>query len=206
MPKVFLYKRFERFWHWLQALLVLFLVLTGFEIHGWWKIFGFETAVNVHNFCAYVLIALVVFSVFWHFTTGEWRQYLPTSQYLREMIKFYTSGIFKGEKHPGRKTEISKLNPLQRITYLGLKTFLFPVQIITGLAYLYYNTWQGSEQFVGLQTVAVLHVIGAFLFIMFLIAHVYLTTTGETPTSNIKAMITGYEELEHATEREKLSD
>ena len=31
---------------------------------------------------------------------------------------------------------------------------------------------------------------------IFLVVHVYMTTTGKTPTSNIKAMITGYEELD----------
>jgi hypothetical protein len=30
----------------------------------------------------------------------------------------------------------------------------------------------------------------------FLVAHLYLVTTGHTVTSNLKAMITGYEELE----------
>jgi hypothetical protein len=31
---------------------------------------------------------------------------------------------------------------------------------------------------------------------MFAIIHIYMTTTGTTPISNLKAMITGYEELE----------
>ena len=34
------------------------------------------------------------------------------------------------------------------------------------------------------------------LLIAFIIAHLYLITTGETLTSNLKAMVTGYEELE----------
>jgi hypothetical protein len=32
--------------------------------------------------------------------------------------------------------------------------------------------------------------------VSFFIAHLYLGTTGRTVTSNLKAMITGYEELE----------
>jgi thiosulfate reductase cytochrome b subunit len=31
---------------------------------------------------------------------------------------------------------------------------------------------------------------------VFLIAHLYLTTAGHTPTSHIKAMITGWEEVD----------
>ena len=43
--------------------------------------------------------------------------------------------------------------------------------------------------------IAVVHVLGAFGLVAFLIGHVYLTTTGHTPMTNIKAMITGWEDL-----------
>jgi thiosulfate reductase cytochrome b subunit len=36
--------------------------------------------------------------------------------------------------------------------------------------------------------------VAAFMMLIFLIAHVYLTTTGHTPLAHIKAMITGWEE------------
>ena len=191
MKEVLIYKRFERFWHWMQALLVIMLVLTGFEINGTWGIFGYEAAVDLHNIFAFALIVLVIFAIFWHFTTGEWRQYVPTSKYLKDMLKFYLKGIFKGEPHPVKKTELSKLNPLQRLTYLGLKIFLFPVQIGTGLLYFFYN-----DMDISLELIAFLHTLGAVMFIIFLIVHVYLTTTGHTLTSNLKAMVTGREELE----------
>jgi thiosulfate reductase cytochrome b subunit len=51
--KVYVYKGFERFWHWTQALLIMFLALTGFEIHSSYSLFGFETAVNLHNKAAW---------------------------------------------------------------------------------------------------------------------------------------------------------
>jgi thiosulfate reductase cytochrome b subunit len=34
------------------------------------------------------------------------------------------------------------------------------------------------------------------MILIFFIAHVYLATAGHTPTSHIKAMITGWEEVE----------
>ena len=40
-----------------------------------------------------------------------------------------------------------------------------------------------------------LHTLGAWLFAAFLILHIYLTTTGPTPLSNLRAMITGWETL-----------
>jgi Ni,Fe-hydrogenase I cytochrome b subunit len=47
-----------------------------------------------------------------------------------------------------------------------------------------------------LESLAFWHTLGAFLLMVFLVIHVYMTTTGHTPTSNIQAMITGYEDLE----------
>ena len=121
IKKVYIYKGYERFWHWTQALLILFLAITGFEIHGSFSLFGFEQAVNLHNKAAWALIILIIFTIFWHFTTGEWRQYLPTTQNLRAQVDYYITGIFRNAPHPIRKTVISKLNPLQRLVYLGLK-------------------------------------------------------------------------------------
>ena len=32
--RIYVFKRFERFWHWTQAALIVFMMFTGFEIHG----------------------------------------------------------------------------------------------------------------------------------------------------------------------------
>ena len=42
-----------------------------------------------------------------------------------------------------------------------------------------------------------LGMLGGFAFLAFLIIHVYLTTTGHTVGSHIKAMITGWESIEN---------
>jgi thiosulfate reductase cytochrome b subunit len=42
--------------------------------------------------------------------------------------------------------------------------------------------------------------------IAFVIAHVYLTTTGHTVTSNLKAMITGWEELDEEDDGEEIEE
>ena len=78
MQKVYIYKRFERFWHWSQALLIFFLALTGFEVHDSIHLFGYEKAVSYHRIGAWMLIGLIVFAIFWHITTGEWKQYIPS--------------------------------------------------------------------------------------------------------------------------------
>ena len=57
----------------------------------------------------------------------------------------------------------------------------------------------------GLSIIAIIHTLGAFALLAFVIAHVYLTTTGDTPLSSIIAMITGWEviDLDEKEERQK---
>jgi len=206
MNRMYIYKRFERFWHWSQAALIIFLAITGFEVHGSFHLFGFEKAVTFHRNASMALIVLFVFAIFWHFTIGEWRQYIPTRKKLIDQIKYYAIGMFKGEKHPTEKTALQKLNPLQRFIYLGFKLFMVPIVVISGLYYMLYKTIDANELIVisniDLETIALWHTFGAFLLIAFLIIHVYMTTTGHTYTSNIKAMITGYEDIEIENEAE----
>ena len=53
-----------------------------------------------------------------------------------------------------------------------------------------------------LEIIAIVHTAGAFLLLAFIIAHLYLITTGEKVTSNLKAMLTGYEEHEEEDKHE----
>jgi thiosulfate reductase cytochrome b subunit len=204
IKKVYVYKGFERFWHWTQAFLILFLAITGFEIHSSYTLFGFEAAVDLHNKAAWAFIILIVFAIFWHFTTGEWKQYLPTTKNLRAQAEFYITGIFRNAPHPAKKTVISKLNPLQRLVYLGLKVLIIPVMVLSGLAYMFFRYPHSgiikSANMQDLEVIALVHTFGAFLLMAFLVVHVYLITTGHTVSSNLKAMVTGWEELEEDAE------
>jgi thiosulfate reductase cytochrome b subunit len=198
MKRVLIYKRFERFWHWTQALLVILLALTGFTIHYHWPVMAWETAVWLHKILAWAFVGLVAMAIFWHLTTGEWRQYVPGTGNVMAMIRFYTVGIFRNEPHPVKRTALSKLNPLQKTAYLGLKILVIPVLVTSGFLYYYFNGWQavGFMADWKLQPVALIHTFAAYAMLAFMFAHVYLTTTGRTVFSNLKAMITGWEELE----------
>lgn len=198
--KVYIYKAFERFWHWAQAILIIFLAFTGFEIHGSFEFFGYKNAVTYHNIAAYSLIVLIAFAIFWHFSTGEWKQYVPTVKNIKAQANYYLLGIFRNAPHPTKKTVLSKLNPLQRLVYLGLKILVIPVMVLSGLLYMFYRYPQRQSieplNVGSLEPIALLHTLGAYALTAFIIAHLYLITTGTTITSNLKAMITGYEELE----------
>lgn len=197
MSRVLMFKRFERFWHWSQALLIFVLLFTGFAIHGTYEVMRFSTAVQVHTLAAWALIVLWVFAIFWHFTTGEWRQYIPTRDGLFAVMHYYLIGTFTGASHPYKKTSKAKHNPLQRLAYLFFKVVISPIIWVSGLLYLFYNDWPAKlAGALELETVALVHTGAAFAMLVFIIAHVYMTTMGKTLTSHIKPMITGYEDLD----------
>lgn len=196
MIKTYLYTRYERFWHWLQAVLIFILIVTGLEVHGVYTLVGFQKAVSIHNFIGISWLIAFAFFVFWIFTTGEWRQYIPTTQKMTAVIRYYAFGIFRGEEHPVPKKKGAKHNPLQRVTYLLLAAVLLPVQMATGFLYWAYNFWEawGLSLF-SLKFMALVHMIGAFAVLQFLIIHIYMTTTGHSITAHVKAMISGWEDI-----------
>jgi thiosulfate reductase cytochrome b subunit len=156
----------------------------------------FEQAVKVHDMAAWVFLILIVFAIFWHLTTNEFKQYLPTAKNLKAQLNYYLTGIFAHSPHPTRKRTLSKLNPLQRITYFALKVILIPVMVITGLLYMYFDYPELGIEMESLGPIALVHTLGAYLLLTFLIIHLYLITTGQTITSNLEAMITGWEAVE----------
>lgn len=209
MKAVYIYHKFERFWHWTQAALILFLGFTGFEVHGVYTFFGYENAVMYHRYAAWSFIVLIVFAIFWHLTTGEIKQYTPTLKNLKAQIDYYLLGIFKNAPHPTKKTVLSKLNPLQRLTYLGLKIVVFPILVFSGLLYMYYRYPMAdsiqSLDVGNLQWIAYLHTLGALLLVAFVIVHLYLITTGHTIFTNLKAMITGFEDIEDEEDEKEIN-
>lgn len=197
MVNIYLYTRYERFWHWLQGVAIIVLLITGFEVHDTFTLLGFRTAVDVHSFVGLSWLILFAFFVFWIFTTGEWRQYVPTTKKMFAMVRYYSYGIFRGEPHPVPKRKDAKHNPLQRLAYLSLAALLLPIQMASGFLYWGYNSWpQWGLGWLPLKVVALVHLAGAFAILSFLVVHIYMTTTGHSLLAHIKAMITGWEEVE----------
>lgn len=196
MSRIMIFKRFERFWHWSQAALIFFLMFTGFEIHGSYHVLGFAKATQLHEYAAYALMGLWVLAIFWHLTTGEWKHYIPTTNKLGAVVHYYLIGTFTGAEHPYRATTQAKHNPLQRLAYLGFKLVISPAIWVSGLLYLFYTQWADLDlPFITLGGVAITHTAAAFAMLIFVIAHVYMTTMGKTIFSMIKPMITGYEDM-----------
>ncbi|MEZ4653852.1 MAG: cytochrome b/b6 domain-containing protein, partial [Candidatus Eisenbacteria bacterium] len=200
--KVYLYRRYERIWHWLMAGSILVLMMTGLAVHySGSGTLPLPIAVRLHNVFAVILVVNAFLSLFYHVSTSTIRQFFPDRRGLlgriSEQAHFYVRGLFVGQPHPQPKSMDRKLNPLQQVTYLVLLNLLFPLQMLTGIAIWGIARWPGlADAIGGLSVVAPLHNAGSWLFLAFFVLHVYLTTTGHTVLSNIQAMIDGHDLVE----------
>ncbi len=200
----YMYTVYERQWHWLQTVTIILLLFTGLIIHkpDIFGIFSFSFVVQVHNVLAAILVLNAALALFYHLASGEIRQFLPQPRgFFNQAVAqslYYLRGIFKGEPHPFEKTSRRKMNPLQQLTYLMILNVLLPLQILTGALMWGAQTWPDvAGSLGGLGFLAPLHTLGAWMFASFIVAHVYLTTTaGHAPLDGIRAMITGWDEVE----------
>jgi thiosulfate reductase cytochrome b subunit len=213
LQRVYMYAMYERFWHWLQTAAIVLLLFTGLIIHrpDTFGIFSFRHVVVVHNVLAAILVINAALSLFYHLASGEIRQYLPRPYgFFDQAIvqaKYYLRGIFRAAPHPFEKSPRRKLNPLQQFTYLGILNVLLPLQILTGALMWGAQRWpQWAEPLGGLPVLAPVHSLVAWLFASFIVAHVYLTTTGHGPLASIRAMIDGWDILEtHAPAAQEIT-
>lgn len=203
---VTLYGRYERFWHWTLALTTSVLLITGIDIHyaGVFNLFDFQFSAKLHNAAALIFFANSFMSLFYYITTTKFKQFMPERYELwvniLHQFKYYTYGIFLGEKHPPKSPQ-KKMNPLQQITYLALLNVLLPLQIITGILMWGVDKFDIIAKIVkGYDFIAPIHTAGSWMFLSFLILHIYLTTTGTKVFTNIKAMLTGEERLDVSTD------
>lgn len=201
MKRVAIYTAFERVWHWLQALTILLLLLTGLEIHAPTSVrwLGFARATFLHEALALFTIANAFLSLFYHLATGAIRQFFPQPRDFFSLalaqIAYYTRGIFSGAPHPFVHEPGRKLNVLQQVTYLGVLNVVLPLQVATGVLMWKAQDWARLvHRLGGLHAVATLHVLCAWSFAAFVVMHVYLTTTGPTPLAHLRAMVLGWEE------------
>lgn len=201
--RVQMYDAYRRFWHWLQAISIVTLLVTGLIIHrpDLFAAVSFSAVVSLHNILAALLVINAALSLFYHLATERLQEYIPRPYgFFDDAIrqtKYYVSGIFRGEPHPFDKRPDDRMNPLQKLTYFGILNVLLPLQIVTGALMWGAQTWPEAANAVGgLPFLAPFHSLVAWLFASFIVGHVYLTTTGATPLEAIRGMVTGYEEVE----------
>ncbi|MDY6842745.1 MAG: cytochrome b/b6 domain-containing protein [Thermodesulfobacteriota bacterium] len=198
--KIYLHPLLERIWHWVHALCIFMLILSGAQIH--WpehvNIFGsFGNAIVVHNWFGIITLCDFIFWFIYNVISKRITHYLPNKRDIPfgiiSQAKFYAYGIFRHEPHPYSPSVEEKFNPLQKMTYLPFMFLMMPLLLFTGVLYLFPMFFESFILSIGgLKVVAVLHIIMATIFTAFFIAHIYLATTGHTILDNFIAIITGY--------------
>jgi thiosulfate reductase cytochrome b subunit len=206
MSKVYVNPLPVRIWHWANALMFIVLIVTGVQIRylDIFSLMSFRTAVVVHNWVAFALIAnFFIWLVFYLFSDRN-KAYHPEFNILKladqslEQMLYYGYGMFRGQPNPHHIDPYNKFNPLQRMLYQILMLFLLPLQFATGLMLWDVKRFQPWIDMVGgVRVVDTVHVLIFIFFVFYMFFHPYLATLGHTPTAHIKAMITGYEDDEH---------
>ena len=199
---MYLYPKWIRAWHILNAILFLILIVTGLSMQYTDKenssyVVGFAKAVKWHNFAAFILTANYVFFIIGNVITKNGRYYMLRKENLwsdlMKQLRFYAFGIFKGEKHPFPVTMERKFNPLQKFAYLIVMYIGLPLLIISGFGLLFpeivlYSFFGIS----GLVLTDILHITTGFFLSVFLVIHVYTCTLGARPSTLFWGMISGY--------------
>ncbi len=204
--KLYLHPLAERIWHWVQALLIIVLLLSGMQIH--WPehlaLFGdYSWAVTIHNIAGIILVFLFLIWLIASLYTRRIAHYLMRRHEIYPGLivqaRYYIFDIFRNRPHPYSASIDNKFNPLQKLTYFTFMLIMMPLLLISGLLYLFpVELAVLIEPLGGLKIVGTVHFCMAILFAAFLVAHIYLATTGHTVLADFISMITGYADKEEA--------
>lgn len=210
MKRVFLHTLTIRIWHWVNAVIVIALLVTGMQLRvpwieesarniGLW-LPNYSMAVLIHKYMGYAMAAAFLFWLVYILASGSFRTHyilrpsdLPL---LKRQAAYYIFGLFSGTENPFTPTEKGKFNPLQKIAYGSVMLVLTPAVVITGILFsdifLFREVidWLG-----GVRLLDALHVVVSYLFLLNLIVHLYMCTMGHHLLDHVKAMIVGFEEM-----------
>lgn len=191
-----------RVWHWINAILIVILGVTGMSVHFAdpdLPLVEFALSVRIHNTAGVILIGAYVFFVIANIVTGNWWHFVPKPPGILKRImvqaRWYGIGVFRGEPHPHEPNEKEHFNALQAVTYWKIMYLLMPLTLVTGLIYLYPEfAPETLFGFDGLLPIALTHYLAAVAILLFLLSHIYLGSTGKTVGQMFKMMITGWHE------------
>jgi len=163
---------------------------------------SFATAVKWHNIAAILLTINYIIFVIGNSATENGKYYRTSKKnFITDLgiqLKYYSWGIFKGEKHPFPVTENRKFNPLQKFSYVLAMYVAFPLLIISGLGLMFPETILNRVLGIsGLLLTDILHITMGFFLSLFMLIHIYTCTLGARPSSLFKSMISGFHESDH---------
>ena len=89
--KIYMYPLYERLWHWVQAICIIVLLITGFNLHfpDRIPIFEYKTVLWIHIVFGFILIGNTIYGLIGYLATGDIKHYFPRSikEYPKNAIK-----------------------------------------------------------------------------------------------------------------------
>jgi len=202
-----------RIWHWINALGIITLIVTGAQIRFPEHVAildSYRTAVQVHNVAG--LTVAISFSL-WFFYYKMVKNtldklYIPNEEDLKRgllrQLLFYCFWYFLGRPSPHHATPEEKFNPMQKSAYLAVMFVLMPLVGLTGILLMNVTPLRVLILMSGgLKIIVALHFLLACSLLAFLFTHVYLATLGATPLAYLKPMVFGWEEVPEHHEHEQ---
>lgn len=201
-----------RIWHWVNALAIVTLCVTGAQIRfpEYVNICGtYKAAIRLHNTAGIVASVSFLLWLGYYLIVARSliRIYVPTLEDVkRGMFRqalYYFYFYFRGRPNPHTATPEDKFNPMQKMAYLVMMLVLVPLIIVTGILLLNVEplrAWVTAAG--GIKLIDGAHFLLACAFCAFLFTHAYLATLGHTPLAHFKPMWTGWEEVEESPPEE----
>jgi thiosulfate reductase cytochrome b subunit len=191
-------------------MLVIVLMITGIQLRvpGVKEISSglaflipeYSVTVLIHIYFGYGMSLSFLFWLLYIIVSGSFRtHYIWRTADLPAMGKqgyYYLVGIFKGSENPFIPTSDGKFNPLQKIAYGFVMLVITPVMVITGILFSNIFFFRSIiDRLGGIRLLDAVHVVTSYLFLLYLILHLYMCTMSHHVFVHIKAMITGFEEI-----------
>lgn len=210
---VYVFEAPVRIWHWLHALSFAVLAVTGYLIANPLPSVGGEASEHfmmgnlrmIHFIAGYVFAIGFAVRIYWGFVGNKYSRellYLPVwrGKWWRdffEEVKYY---LFLRREAP----ESIGHNPLAQTAMWFFNTLLALFMIVTGFALYSENLGLGSwadrwfgwaiPLLGGPQEVRMLHIFGMWLFIVFVIIHIYMAVRADimSKQSSLSTIISGW--------------
>ena len=209
--RIYLQPKPVRIWHWLNALGIVTLIVSGAQIRfpEHISLLGsdYKSVILLHNTAGFVVA--ISFSIWFFYYTFVARNmhkiYLPSRDDLQNGLlrqaKFYFLTYFLGWQNPHHPTPENKFNPMQKSAYLAIMFVLVPLVSLSGILLTNVEPLRNLIVMMGgLKFLVGLHFLLACSLCAFLFTHIYLATLGHTPLAYFKPMFTGWEEVEEHDE------
>jgi len=179
-----------RCFHWVNAISIIMLTLTGFVIHNPlnFHLFGgnMDTVRYLHFMFMYVLIFSTIGRIWYMIITKDYRNILFYRwQDVKDLGSLALYYLFLKNTYP----DYGKYNPGQKLMYTGVFLMII-IQVITGfILYMPTNFSGWAYAIGGFVVVRMIHYCITWLFIIAVMVHVYLDLAEGMPV--LVSMING---------------